>query len=125
MGFDILIDQNLKPWLIEINGPPQLTIDTKVDVMVKYKMVKDMVRVLFELNKRKVADFCRLRELANNSIDGFGNSLLNSREKIDGDSLERTFPKSLRKGNFKLIFPYDTLTANIASKINKITSLIN
>ena len=34
-GFDILIDSNLKPWLIEINGPPALAIDCDVDRKVK------------------------------------------------------------------------------------------
>ena len=64
-GFDILIDSNLKPWLIEINGPPQLTIDRKgdneqasVDVRVKYPLIKDMVRVIFETDKQMILNFC-------------------------------------------------------------------
>jgi len=62
LGFDILIDQNLKPWLIEINGPPQMTIDSKVDVKVKYQMAKDMVRILFEIDQNKVMQFCQSNE---------------------------------------------------------------
>jgi tubulin polyglutamylase TTLL1 len=30
-GFDVLIDANLKPWLIEVNASPSLTTTTEVD----------------------------------------------------------------------------------------------
>ena len=42
-GFDILIDNVLKPWLLEINGPPQLTIDSDIDVKVKYPLIREMI----------------------------------------------------------------------------------
>lgn len=46
-GFDILIDSTLKPWLIEINGPPALSIDSDIDIKVKYPLVRDMVNALY------------------------------------------------------------------------------
>jgi len=30
-GFDILIDGNLKPWLVEVNGYPSMTANTQAD----------------------------------------------------------------------------------------------
>ena len=61
-----MIDNNLKPWLIEINGPPQLTIDrnagnekASVDVRVKYPLIRDMTRVLFETDKSNISNFCQ------------------------------------------------------------------
>ncbi|EPZ33400.1 Tubulin-tyrosine ligase domain-containing protein [Rozella allomycis CSF55] len=34
-GFDIIIDQNLKPWILEVNFSPALTIDCDVDLQIK------------------------------------------------------------------------------------------
>lgn len=31
LGFDIFIDENIKPWLIEVNHMPSFNQDTKVD----------------------------------------------------------------------------------------------
>ena len=31
LGFDIFIDENVKPWLIEVNHMPSFNQDTKVD----------------------------------------------------------------------------------------------
>lgn len=30
-GFDVMIDDNLKPWLIEVNGSPSMRANTKKD----------------------------------------------------------------------------------------------
>lgn len=34
-GFDIMIDSNLKPWLIEINAPPALSLYDSIDELIK------------------------------------------------------------------------------------------
>jgi tubulin polyglutamylase TTLL9 len=45
-GYDILIDDNLKPWLIEINANPSLTANTNKDAEMKIKMLDDMLTII-------------------------------------------------------------------------------
>ena len=42
LGFDVLLDSKLKPWLLEVNLAPSLTCDTAVDHKIKSKMVADL-----------------------------------------------------------------------------------
>uniref|UniRef100_A0A2I3G963 Tubulin tyrosine ligase like 2 n=1 Tax=Nomascus leucogenys TaxID=61853 RepID=A0A2I3G963_NOMLE len=46
-GFDILIDDNLKPWLLEVNYSPALTLDCSTDVLVKRKLVHDIIDLIY------------------------------------------------------------------------------
>jgi tubulin polyglutamylase TTLL9 len=45
-GYDILIDHNLKPWLIEVNSSPSLTANTPNDFDLKVNMLDDVFSVL-------------------------------------------------------------------------------
>jgi hypothetical protein len=40
-GYDILIDSNCKPWLIEVNASPSLTTTTKIDRELKTALLRD------------------------------------------------------------------------------------
>ena len=40
-GFDILIDEALKPWLIEVNASPSLTASTDIDRTLKMAVIHD------------------------------------------------------------------------------------
>ncbi len=42
----MLIDCNLKPWLIEVNASPSMGVDSEVDVRVKSKMIADTVNLV-------------------------------------------------------------------------------
>jgi hypothetical protein len=35
LGFDILIDNTLKPWLLEVNLSPSMNIDSPLDLKIK------------------------------------------------------------------------------------------
>ncbi|ETO32154.1 tubulin tyrosine ligase-like protein [Reticulomyxa filosa] len=41
-GYDILVDEDLKPWLLEVNASPSLSATTKNDRDVKRKLLKDV-----------------------------------------------------------------------------------
>ncbi|NP_001162607.1 probable tubulin polyglutamylase TTLL2 [Rattus norvegicus] len=46
-GFDILIDDNLKPWLLEVNYSPALSLECSTDVSVKRSLVHDIIELLY------------------------------------------------------------------------------
>ena len=43
-GYDVIIDSNLKPWLIEINASPSLSTSTIVDKILKRKLMSDIIK---------------------------------------------------------------------------------
>uniref|UniRef100_A0A8C2ZDZ8 Tubulin tyrosine ligase-like family, member 2 n=1 Tax=Cyclopterus lumpus TaxID=8103 RepID=A0A8C2ZDZ8_CYCLU len=45
-GFDILVDAALKPWLLEVNYSPALTLDCQADITVKRGLVGDLIDLM-------------------------------------------------------------------------------
>lgn len=45
-GYDIIIDDNLKPWLIEVNASPSLTSTTSSDRIMKYNLISDVINIV-------------------------------------------------------------------------------
>lgn len=45
-GYDIIIDDNLKPWLIEVNASPSLTSTTSSDRIMKYRLINDVINIV-------------------------------------------------------------------------------
>ncbi|XP_035300713.1 tubulin polyglutamylase TTLL5 isoform X4 [Cricetulus griseus] len=45
-GFDVLIDNTLKPWLLEVNLSPSLACDAPLDLKIKASMISDMFTVV-------------------------------------------------------------------------------
>ena len=46
LGFDILVDENIKPWLIEVNLSPSLACSSSLDTEVKSQMVADALTLV-------------------------------------------------------------------------------
>lgn len=45
-GFDILIDDTLKPWLLEINLSPSMGVDSPIDTKVKAALITDLLTLV-------------------------------------------------------------------------------
>lgn len=65
-GFDVLVDEDLKCWLIEVNSSPSLARETILDDMVKSQLIDDIVDLLdpidfdrkrlFEVLERRIGE---------------------------------------------------------------------
>ena len=45
-GYDVMIDSNLKPWLMEINLSPSLACDSPLDMEIKSKLISDTFNMI-------------------------------------------------------------------------------
>ena len=45
-GYDIMIDADLKPWLLEVNASPSLTASDRADWVLKCGMLEDMLDIV-------------------------------------------------------------------------------
>eukprot|EP00762_Andalucia_godoyi_P005057 ANDGO_03924.mRNA.1 putative beta-tubulin polyglutamylase len=80
LGFDIMVDKKLFPWLIEINHSPSFTTDSELDQRIKEDLISGAVSMMNirPLYKKKYDKFekeeCRRRLLSS----GGSSSLVNS-----------------------------------------------
>ncbi|XP_066927671.1 polyglutamylase complex subunit TTLL1-like isoform X2 [Clytia hemisphaerica] len=45
-GYDIIIDDFLKPWIIEVNASPSLSATTSADRIMKFSLVNDVINIV-------------------------------------------------------------------------------
>ena len=91
-GIDVLIDSNLRPWLIEVNAFPSLMSYTKVDSLIKSKLLIDMENIL------GIIPF--------NHINGQSYDKENYYNNFSEEKAEKAFCQILRpSGGFERAFP--------------------
>jgi hypothetical protein len=73
-GFDVLIDETLKPWLLEVNVCPSLNTSSPLDLKIKTSLLSDIWNIvgIHPYDKKKL----RL-----DKKKSFLNNLLEDREK--------------------------------------------
>lgn len=45
-GYDVIIDSNLRPWLLEVNASPSLARENNLDIRVKNAMIRDTIALI-------------------------------------------------------------------------------
>lgn len=105
-GFDILIDSNYKPWVLEVNLSPSLATDSSLDLFIKGNLVADT------LNLVGVRGFDRKQEEQNRikaRLRGKRCGKVLRPKDYTGfklkDGLRDSAEEILRKGHFLLIYP--------------------
>ena len=53
LGFDIFLDEKLKPWLIEVNNLPSFQTDSPLDKKIKYDIIYETIALLNMTSYRK------------------------------------------------------------------------
>lgn len=53
LGFDIMIDEDAKPWLLEVNASPSFATESPMDYDVKLALISDSLKLLNLSVKRK------------------------------------------------------------------------
>jgi hypothetical protein len=72
-GFDILLDSDLKPWLIEVNLSPSLSSDSPLDHTIKQTLLVDtfnMIQVKRFDRKKESLNKIKYRSKGNPNIAG-------------------------------------------------------
>ncbi|XP_022904473.2 tubulin polyglutamylase TTLL5 isoform X1 [Onthophagus taurus] len=94
-GFDILVDDTLKPWLLEINLSPSLGCDSPLDVRLKSAMLADLLTLIGipaidPMLRMSVTTLSSKNSRTNNSL----RMKLNAYHRVhSADGLSNTLPK--------------------------------
>lgn len=61
LGFDIMLDKNFRPWLVEVNQSPSFTTDSPLDYEVKKHVLVDAFKML-NVNHERRENFIKVRD---------------------------------------------------------------
>lgn len=106
LGFDILIDAAMKPWLLEVNLSPSLGCNSPLDLRIKSSLIVDLLNLVGVFPaKKKSAGIMKANEnfLVYKKHAGFNAKAYDANLQVD--VLGETYEEVRRSGGFKLIYP--------------------
>jgi tubulin polyglutamylase TTLL5 len=107
LGFDILLDETLRPWLLEINLSPSLNTDSGLDLKIKGSMLSDLFTMMgvVAIDQRYSTDKTYL--LNDNKLFTHKTSQ-NEWAKLERLVIKETEDENKRSGGWRRIFPNET-----------------
>ncbi|CAM4710344.1 unnamed protein product [Leuciscus chuanchicus] len=108
LGFDVLLDRRLKPWLLEVNHSPSFTTDSRLDREVKDGLLYDTL-VLINLgacDRRKITEEEKRRvkeRLQQNRSREARNEEIRQSQAASMEQMQKYEAKNM--GGFRRIFP--------------------
>lgn len=111
LGFDVILDKHMKPWLLEVNSQPSYNMDTPLDKMIKVNLIKCTFKLLnISQNDRKIVKMMEKfeygkrghrPEVEQTKIDNerkeFYRKYFEKREKYENENL----------GDYEKIYPWE------------------
>jgi hypothetical protein len=80
-GYDILLDSELKPWLLEVNLSPSLACESPLDTTIKANLIADTFNLLgiqkFDRKKESLMKLKNRAKISSSKVNNFvagGNS---------------------------------------------------
>lgn len=107
LGFDIFLDEHLKPWILEVNHAPSFACDSPLDTKIKRALIYDSMTLL-NLSVQKKNKFKRekSREFEKRALKGKKRMTQEQRSKIKiKNNIKREKFEANNCGNYELIFP--------------------
>lgn len=46
LGFDVMLDSQMKPWILEVNHDPSFETDSPLDFKIKKQLISDTLKLL-------------------------------------------------------------------------------
>ncbi|XP_072218998.1 probable tubulin polyglutamylase TTLL2 [Leuresthes tenuis] len=125
-GFDVLIDNKFKPWLLEVNYSPALTLDCQADVSVKKGLIGDLIDLMNYASTDRFRDRAYKKQSGSQSPAGIR---VGRRTAPNGQHIP-----PVRVGNFIRTFPFNAATLKasqhkldvtiITQELQKLTGLL-
>ena len=126
-GYDVLIDKDARPWLIEVNASPSMSRESSLDHRVKNAMIRDSINLVAPpaINREALASILnrRINDVASNKFtlsrsDPYLESDLSS---ILNDEVPRQYGETpLQMGGYQWLCPntklYDSIIKNRNNK---------
>mmetsp|Transcript_8970 Transcript_8970/g.7848 ORF Transcript_8970/g.7848 Transcript_8970/m.7848 type:complete len:133 (+) Transcript_8970:847-1245(+) len=108
LGFDVMIDNKLKPWLIEVNHAPSFNTDSKLDQQVKHNMLTDTFSLLYLVGPKAKSLYRRNKHIEMEQKRTTNNFKEAKEEKLR-QAAEHVKKKdkyvSRNTGGYKMIYP--------------------
>ena len=108
LGFDVLVDNNLKPWLLEVNHSPSFEIASPLDKKVKSIVIRDALRILnlneFDKENYEIINKAKIKE---RSVyrRGFYDKIEEIQAEKEEIVAERNEFEEENSGGFEKIYP--------------------
>lgn len=106
LGFDILIDDKLKAWLLEVNLSPSLACESALDLKIKSNLIVDLLNLagIFPAKKKSAMIMkCNENTMVYRNHQNFSAKAYDANLEID--VITETYEEIRRSGKFKLIYP--------------------
>ena len=116
LGFDILLDDSLTPWLLEVNLSPSLNCDTPLDLKIKSQLLADLFNLVGVIGNREAGTRAKTKSESRRPWDSSTHTF--SSEWLGDDGYSRQERAILREAEeemkrvngFERVFPGDGLT---------------
>jgi hypothetical protein len=77
-GYDILLDSELKPWLLEVNLSPSLACESPLDTTIKANLIADTFNMMgvrkFDRRKESINKLKNRAKLSSTKVNNFATS---------------------------------------------------